>query len=116
MNNAAPVRSARVFVTASPADVSFDSDRFDFSDAASFGELVYLMPAYVIEEYQAVVDHLRRELTLFRPSDFLLLAGNPVLIGCAVAFATRNLKESAQLQLLKWSKYYRRYKVVRVRV
>lgn len=83
-------------------------EKFDISPAEEFGEVVYLLgsnaspfsPAGVIEE-------LHEGLDTFGDDDFLLLIGNPCLIGFAVAIAA-DVNEG-RVNLLQWSGKERRY-------
>ena len=63
--------------------------KFDFSTAEKFGELVYLLgpSARPFPPNEEIVAELHEKLHDFSPDDYLLLVGNPCLIGWATAIA-----------------------------
>jgi len=98
----------RVFVVHNP--LRWDSQRaclmpkHDVSAARQFGrELINLYPSdqpILMDDAEHVVDHFRKVLDDFDDKDFLLLIGNPVLIGYAVALAAA--ANDGQVQMLVW--------------
>lgn len=76
--------------------------KFDLTKAEKFGEVVYLLsptagpfnPAPIIKE-------LKTKLSTIQPTDFLLLIGNPCLIGWATAIAVQYT--GGRVNLLQWS-------------
>jgi hypothetical protein len=85
--------------------------KFDMSSAARHGALITLLsptarpfrPEYVIAE-------LRQKLADFCDDDYLLLIGNPCLIGFCVAIAAR--ANSGRVRVLQWDGRQRAYVVV----
>lgn len=75
--------------------------KFDLKDAERFGQLEFLLgpsarpfaPAHVIAQ-------LERKLVNFGKTDYLLLIGNPCLIGFAVAVASA--KTLGLVSMLQW--------------
>jgi hypothetical protein len=63
--------------------------KFDFKPAESFGELTFLLPpeAAPFQPNTETVAALHEKLRDFSPDDYLLLTGNPCLIGWATAIA-----------------------------
>jgi len=76
---------------------------FDLRPAERFGRLVYLLGpgANPFGDLDAMVDDMRRILFGYTDKDYLLLVGNPVLIGCAVSVASSS--GSGKVNLLQWS-------------
>ncbi len=85
-------------------------DKFDFTPAAEYGELNYLLShnlspfnsaaaIKVIQESLEAVD--------YRAEDFLLLSGNPCLIAWTAALAAD--RTDGRLRLLQWHGKDRRY-------
>lgn len=63
-------------------------EKYDISDAAKWGDVVYLLDgAQRLDDIPAVVESLYSDLSDMQPGDRLLLIGNPVLIGMAMAVA-----------------------------
>jgi hypothetical protein len=82
--------------------------KFDFSSAVGYGQLSYLLtPTAAPFNSGPVIDELREKLSFFGDDDCLLLIGNPVLIGCAVAIAAQSNR--GKVKVLQWSGTDRRY-------
>ena len=82
--------------------------KFDLSPAEQYGELVYLLsPTAAPFRPESVLRELQEKLADIKPDDYLLLIGNPVLIGLATAVAADALEGS--VNLLQWSGKERRY-------
>lgn len=82
--------------------------KFDLAPAESYGELVYLLsPTAAPFNPEPVLDELREKLDDFDDGDYLLLVGNPVLIGFSVAIAAA--KNEGRVNFLQWSGKDRRY-------
>jgi len=87
--------------------------KFDLTSATKYGELVYLLtPTAAPFNSGPVINELRDKLAFFGDDDCLLLIGNPVLIGCAVAIASE--VNNGRVRMLQWSGTDRRYVPVQV--
>lgn len=87
--------------------------KFDLAKAQQYGELVCLLsPTAAPFHPGPVVEELRSKLEWYEEGDYLLLVGNPVLIGCAVAIASQATK--GRVRLLQWSGTDQRYIPVEV--
>lgn len=77
--------------------------KYDFGPAEGHGELVFMLDdrdnPYQQERVLAV---LRSYLEDYTPEDYLLLVGNPCLIGWAVALAA-DATDTGTVQLLQWN-------------
>lgn len=82
--------------------------KFDLTPAQVFGDLVFLLsPTAAPFRPEPVVSELREKLRDFGPEDTLLLVGNPVLIGLAVAVAADY--NDGSVSVLQWSGKDQRY-------
>lgn len=82
--------------------------KFDLTPAEDYGELVYLLsPTAAPFNPEPILEELREKLVDFDDGDFLLLVGNPVLIGFSVAIAAA--RNDGHVNLLQWSGKDRRY-------
>lgn len=77
--------------------------KFDFTKAKEFGELKFLLApnANPFSPNQAVVKELTDKLQDFDDADYLLLTGNPILIGWATALAA--LANDGKIKMLQWN-------------
>lgn len=89
--------------------------RFDLEPAKQYGELVFLLSS-TAEPFspEPVLEALRERLAPIKPGDYLLLVGNPCLIGWATAIAA-DLTEG-QVNLLQWHGKERRYIEVKANI
>jgi hypothetical protein len=106
------MNKTRVFVVQNQhrwnRDLQAFEPKFDLAPAAEFGELVYLLsPTAAPFRPEPVIEELKHKLADFRPGDHLLLVGNPVLIGFAVAIAAD--ANDGDVSLLQWSGKDQRY-------
>lgn len=85
------------------------SPKFDFIPAQEFGRLVYLLdPKTNQSDPQRVIEALHEQLRHYTVEDYLLLVGNPCLIGWATAIAAQH-SEGAVVKMLQWSGKDRKY-------
>lgn len=88
----------------------------DLSDALAFGELEILVPANIqvaTDQDAAIVsDMIADRLEGFNDDDFLVLAGDPVCIGLACAWAAEY--NGGCFTVLKWDRLEERYLPIRV--
>ena len=77
--------------------------RFDLSDAENFGELKYLLsPTAKPFLNDSIIRQLHEGLEDFTSDDFLLLIGNPALIGMVSAIAAQYT--GGDIKFLQWGK------------
>lgn len=103
---------ARVFVVQNQMERDPHSgglrEKFDFSSAKKFGELVELLsPGCAPANNDEVVAELKEKLRDFCDDDHLLLVGNPVLIGLAYAIAAD--ANEGRVRALQWHGRKRQY-------
>ena len=88
--------------------------KFDLSPAQEYGTLEYLLsPTASPFRPEALLPELHEKLSQFTEEDYLLLVGNPVLIGLAVCLAADYAGGS--VNLLQWSGKAGKYLPVVVR-
>jgi hypothetical protein len=77
--------------------------------AAQYGKLKVLLPenAQIILSSGPVVFKLKRLLKDYKPTDYLLLTGDPAIIGLACSIVSDYT--NGRYNLLKWDKQERRY-------
>lgn len=76
--------------------------KFDFTPAAEFGELVFLLGSSASPfNLPPVLSELQERLKGITEDDYLLLVGNPVLLGLAVAIAADY--NDGSITMLQWS-------------
>lgn len=82
--------------------------KFDFSPAAEFGQLSFLLGSNASPFNLApVLPELQERLKGFSDDDYLLLVGSPVLLGLAVAIAADY--NDGNVKMLQWSGVKRCY-------
>lgn len=84
-------------------------DKFDLSSAAAYGEIKYLLsPKAAPFHPESVISELHQKLDKFTADDYLLLVGNPCLIGFSVAIAS-DKTNLGMVKLLQFSGKEQRY-------
>lgn len=87
---------------------------FDLSPARVFGEIKFLLgPSVSPFEPEPVIRQLEVALQNFSDDDFLLLVGNPILIGLATAVAA---DVNGRVNFLQWSGINQCYRRVQAQV
>lgn len=82
--------------------------KVDISPAAIFGDLVeVLSPTAAPFNFPGLSDDLHRKLSHYRDGDFILLVGNPALIGAVTALASSY--NDGRVTCLQWSGKDQRY-------
>jgi len=81
----------------------------DITGAMRYGEVVPLLPsnAQVAFSPYPIIRSLRHKLVKMRPDDYLLLTGDPVLIGLCCSIAA--MYNGGVYRVLKWDKRERLY-------
>ena len=89
--------------------------RFDLSPAEEFGTLRRMLSQSARPfESEHVIGQLHDELSLFSDDDYLLLIGNPCLIGFAVAIAS-DVNEG-RVNVLQWNGKNKQYIAVQAKL
>jgi len=77
--------------------------KFDFTQAKPYGELIFLLrpDANPFSPNEGVIAELTDKLHDYGPHDFLLLTGNPILIGWVTAIAAS--MNHGKVRMLQWN-------------
>ena len=83
--------------------------KINIMGAASFGKFKFLLPelSQIIFSPGPLIFKLRKSLANYRKKDFLLLTGDPAIIGVACSIVSENT--NGKFKLLKWDKQERKY-------
>ena len=83
--------------------------KINIMGAAEFGSFKFLLPelSQIIFSPGPLIFKLREGLKSYRTKDFLLLTGDPVIIGVACSIVSD--MTNGKYQLLKWDKQERKY-------
>ena len=83
--------------------------KINIMGAAEFGTFKFLLPelSQIIFSPGPLIFKLRKGLQNYRPRDFLLLTGDPAIIGVACSIVSDIT--NGKYQLLKWDKQERKY-------
>ena len=81
----------------------------DLTDAIQFGDLQVLVPAkeQIAYSTQPTVRRIAKGLQKFEDDDYLLLSGDPVIIGIALAYAS--IVNRGKVNVLKWDRLEAKY-------
>ena len=82
--------------------------------AAEFGTFKFLLPelSQIIFSPGPLIFKLRKGLKDYRPTDFLLLTGDPAIIGVACSVVSD--MTNGKYKLLKWDKQERKYYAIQI--
>ena len=82
--------------------------------AAKFGTFKFLLPelSQIIFSPGPLIFKLRKGLKNYRPKDFLLLTGDPAIIGVACSIVSD--MTNGKYNLLKWDKQERKYYAIEI--
>jgi hypothetical protein len=102
-------RLPHVYVVQEIAGTREGRPKFNIMGAAQYGNLKFLLDerSQIIFSPGPLIFKLRSALRNFKPTDYLLLTGDPAIIGvtCSIVSEYTNGK----FNLLKWDKQERRY-------
>ena len=88
--------------------------KINIMGAAEFGTFKFLLPelSQIIFSPGPLIFKLRKGLQNYRPRDFLLLTGDPAIIGVACSIVSDIT--NGKYQLLKWDKQERKYYPIQI--
>ena len=98
-----------VYVIQEIAGIREGRPKINIMGAAEFGTFKFLLPelSQIIFSPGPLIFKLRKGLQNYRPTDFLLLTGDPAIIGVACSIVSDIT--NGKYQLLKWDKQERKY-------
>ena len=88
--------------------------KINIMGAAEFGTFKFLLPelSQIIFSPGPLIFKLRKGLQDYKPRDFLLLTGDPAIIGVACSIVSDIT--NGKYQLLKWDKQERKYYSIKI--
>ena len=98
-----------VYVIQEIAGTRDGTPRINIMGAAEYGSLKFLLPelSQIIFSPGPLIFKLRKLLKDFRPEDYLLLTGDPAIIGVACSIVSDIT--NGKYNLLKWDRQERKY-------
>jgi len=105
---------ATVYVIQEIAGTRDGRPKINIMGAAEFGVFKFLLPelSQIIFSPGPLIFKLRKGLQNYRPTDFLLLTGDPAIIGVACSIVSD--MTNGKYQLLKWDKQERKYYPIQI--
>ena len=90
------------------------SPKINIMGASKYGEFKFLLPEFsqIIFSPGPLIFKLRKALKDFTTEDYLLLTGDPAIIGVACSIVSDIT--NGKYQLLKWDKQERRYYPIKI--
>ena len=98
-----------VYVIQEIAGTKVGNPKINIIGASNYGKFKFLLPEFsqIIFSPGPLIYKLRQGLKEFREKDFLLLTGDPAIIGVACSIASDIT--NGKYNLLKWDKQERKY-------
>jgi len=103
------IKTPIVYVIQEIAGTGEGRPKINIMGAAEFGTFKFLLPelSQIIFSPGPLIFKLRKGLQNYTPRDFLLLTGDPAIIGVACSIASDIT--NGKYQVLKWDKQERKY-------
>ena len=88
--------------------------KINIMGAATYGKFKFLLPelSQIIFSPGPLIFKLRKELANYRKKDYLLLTGDPAIIGVACSIVSD--MTNGRYKLLKWDKQERKYYTIAI--
>ena len=88
--------------------------KINIMGAASYGKFKFLLPelSQIIFSPGPLIFKLRKELANYKKQDYLLLTGDPAIIGVACSIVSDITND--KYKLLKWDKQERKYYTIEI--
>ena len=102
-------RKPTVYVIQEIPGTKAGNPKINILGAAEYGVFKFLLPEFsqIIFSPGPLIYKLRQSLKNYRPSDYLLLTGDPAIIGVACSIVSDIT--NGKYNLLKWDKQERKY-------
>ena len=102
-------RKPTVYVIQEIPGTKAGNPKINILGAAEYGVFKFLLPEFsqIIFSPGPLIYKLRQSLKNYRPNDFLLLTGDPAIIGVACSIVSDIT--NGKYNLLKWDKQERKY-------
>ena len=104
----------KVYVIQEIAGTKEGRPKINILGAAQFGTFKFLLPelSQIIFSPGPLIFKLRKGLKDYRPKDYLLLTGDPAIIGVACSIVSD--MTNGKYKLLKWDKQERKYYAIEI--
>ena len=98
-----------VYVLQEIAGTRYGNPKLNVTGALEYGEIKFLLPelSQIMWSPGPLIFELRRLLKNYTPDDYLLLVGDPAIIGVACSIVSDIT--NGKYKLIKWDKQERRY-------
>ena len=103
------IKKPIVYVLQEIPGTRFGNPKFNIVGASEYGEIKFLLPelSQIMWSPGPLIFKLRKLLKDYTPNDYLLLVGDPSIIGVACSIVSDNT--NGKYKLIKWDKQERRY-------
>ena len=103
------MKENKVYVIQEVAGTQLSSPKINIMGAAKYGKFEFLLPEFsqIIFSPGPLIFKLRKALKNFTTEDYLLLTGDPAIIGVACSIVSD--MTNGKYNLLKWDKQERAY-------
>ena len=108
-SNVKQPRIPKVYVLQEVAGTRDGRPKFNIMGASQYGKLEFLLPelSQIIFSPGPLIFKLRKLLNDYKPTDYVLLTGDPAIIGVACSIISE--LTNGKFNLLKWDKQEKRY-------
>ena len=98
-----------VYVLQEIAGTRYGNPKINIVGAAEYGKIKFLLPelSQIMWSPGPLIFELRKKLKNYTPDDYLLLVGDPAIIGVACSIVSDIT--NGKYKLIKWDKQERRY-------
>ena len=98
-----------VYVLQEIAGTRFNTPKINITGALEYGELKFLLPelSQLMWSPGPLIFELRKKLKNYTPEDYLLLVGDPAIIGVACSIVSDIT--NGKYKFIKWDRQERRY-------
>ena len=109
-----PNRKPIVYILQELPGTKAGSPKINIMSASKYGEFKFLLPEFsqIIFSPGPLIFKLRNLLKDYTPHDYLLLTGDPAIIGVACSIVADNT--NGKFNLLKWDKQDRMYYPIKI--
>jgi len=100
---------SKVYVIQEISGTRYGAPKINIMGASKYGEFVFCLPemSQIIFSPGPLIFRLRDKLKKYTPEDYLLLTGDPAIIGVACSIVSDIT--NGKYKLLKWDKQERKY-------
>ena len=108
------MKENKVFVIQEIAGTQSGNPKINIVGATEYGDLKFLLPEFsqIIFSPGPLIFKLRKELANYKKTDYLLLTGDPAIIGVACSIVSDIT--NGKYNLLKWDKQERKYYTIEI--